>query len=71
MIHELIGSMSFIRIMQEATKQEILSLLTEGFWDSRRGSFAYFVHDHKIVVTVRPRRLEEKTQDSQRVSHGL
>ena len=60
MVHKLIGSVSLVRIMQEATQQKILSLFTKGFWDSRSSSFTHFEHYHKVVVTVRPRRLQEK-----------
>ena len=60
MVHQLIGSAPLIWIMQETAQQEVLPFFAQGFRNGRRGSFTNFEHDHKVVVTVWPRRLNKQ-----------
>ena len=57
-VHELIGSVPLIRVMQKTTQQEVLPFFTQCLRNGGRGSFANFEHDHKVVVTIRPGRLQ-------------
>lgn len=58
MVHQLNGGVSLIRIMQKTAEQKVLAFFTQSFRDGGSGSLTNFEHDHKVIVTIRPRRLQ-------------